>query len=65
MILPFFYKGVRNLSLSIIIRTINKTGRDEDGKTTLELLANLEHEFRFFWYSIRVGFADGQHERDI
>src|SRR5437899_37311 len=34
-------------------------------KASLNLLANLEHEFRIFRHPIWLGSADGQHELDL
>ena len=39
--------------------------RSSHAKTALKLLANLEHEFRIFWHSIRLGVANGQYERHL
>src|ERR1041384_7268291 len=36
-----------------------------DGKTTFELLADLEHELRVPGHSVRLGIAARQHERDL
>src|SRR6516162_2318461 len=37
----------------------------DDTKTTQEFLANLEHELRVPGHSVRLGTADGKHERHL
>src|SRR5262249_60931781 len=46
-------------------RRLDRRGETTHGETTTPLLADLEHELRLPRHPVRLGAADGQHERHL
>ena len=61
---PRKYDGAKIIGF-LVGRLRHPFSNGHHAKTTAELLANLEHEFRLLGNPIWLGAADGEHEFDI